>query len=164
LAFFTSFNILANNFLPLNVALYAVSIKGMLSMKDNIIISSLLALGIILIPLGVVVLLSLSYGMLFGINYLLESSVVINLAPFKIEITHVLLGAVFLAVMFKSDSQSSKAIEHLEKSLSSELNNLTSKMETLSIDLTELQDINRNLESIENHVGDIRREIESDNS
>jgi hypothetical protein len=66
--------------------------------------------------------------------------------------------------MSKSDSRSSQAIVQLERSLSCQLNNITSKMESLSIDLTELQDINRNLESIESGVGDIRREIESDNS
>jgi hypothetical protein len=131
-------------------------------MKDNIIISGLLALGVLLIPLAVVVLLSLSYGMLFVINYFLENSALIKLAPFNIEITHILLGAVFLAVMFKSDSQSSKAIEKLEKSLSYDVNNITSKIEALSIDLSELEHINRNLESIDSSVEDIRREIESD--
>jgi hypothetical protein len=130
-------------------------------MKDNIIISGLLALGILSIPVAVVVLLSLSYGMLFGINYFLENSALIKLAPFNIEIIHILLGAVFLAVMFKSDNQSSKAIEQLEKSLSYDLNNITSKIEALSIDLSELEHINRNLESIGSTAEDIRREIES---
>ena len=69
-------------------------------MKDNLLISGLLALSILLIPLAVVILLVTSYGMLFGINYFLEHTALINLSPFKIQITHVLLGAVFLSIMF----------------------------------------------------------------
>lgn len=127
-------------------------------MKDNFIISGLLALGILLIPLGVIVLLATSYGMLFGINFFLESTTLINLAPLKIEITHVLLGAVFLAVMFKSDSPSSNAIEKLEKSVSYDLSNISYKIEQVSTELNELEDIRRSVESIDSNVDDIRIE------
>tara|TARA_B110000196_G_C20667353_1_gene440236 strand:- start:103 stop:516 length:414 start_codon:yes stop_codon:yes gene_type:complete len=127
-------------------------------MKDNLLISGLLALSILLIPLAVVILLVTSYGMLFGINYFLEHTALINLSPFKIQITHVLLGAVFLSIMFKSNSQSTNAIEKLESSVSYDLNSISHKIDQLSTELNELVDIRQSVESIDSNISDIRIE------
>ena len=128
-------------------------------MKDNLLVSGIVALGLLAIPIGICFTLILSYGMLHGINYFLINTAYTSISPIDINAFHVLLGAIFIAILFRNDSQTSRSIEKLEESISFRLRRIDEKLEHMAHNLNNLEEISHSISTIESNTNDINYEL-----
>ncbi len=130
-------------------------------MKDNLFISGIVAIGILAIPIGICFTLLFSFGMLHGMNYFLINTTYTNISPIEINAFNVLLGAIFIAILLKNDSATSRAIEKLDESLSFRLHKIDEKLEAMTHDLNNLGEMSNSISTIEGNTNDINYELTS---
>ena len=125
-------------------------------MKDNFLLGGVVILAIIVGILALLLLVTISYGFLIGINYFLTEYELVAMQPFNIEITHVLLTAIFISISVVATSNYGQDIRTLEKSLSAELFSLHRTVEEMSFKFSELEEIRMTLNSIDGSLDEIK--------
>ena len=78
------------------------------------------------------------------------------MAAFNIDILHILLTSILLAVIFKMNSDSDKAIEALERSVSYDLTAITRYLEQIDMNTQNIDEIQNCIASLENTVDNLR--------
>lgn len=133
-----------------------------MSIKDSLenfkycaLISSLVSIAIIAIPFYLIVLLGASYASLLGINYVLNAFPTIGLSQFSIEIVHIILFSILLAVILKPSKTNESFDKQTEQWITSNLNVHYRKLDEIGERLDRLEAIKDYLIEINSNVEQI---------
>jgi len=126
--------------------------------KYGAMITSLVSIAIIAIPLYVIFLLGTSYASLLGINYVLNIYPSIGLSQLPIDIFHIFLFSILLAVILRPSNSKQSMDKETEEWITSNLNIHFSKLDEINERLDKLDDIKDYLVEINSSVEQINDE------
>jgi len=126
--------------------------------KYGFLVSSIVSLAIIAIPLYVIILLGASYASLVWINYILNLFPSINLLPFTINIYHIIIFSILLAIILKPSDNKQTFDKETEEWITSNLDIHFRKLDEINEKIDKLEDINDYLININSNVEQMNHE------
>lgn len=129
--------------------------------EDYLVIAGILALAVFLFCLKLMACVGFAYGLLWGGNYLAGVWGDFPVSAYEIEVTHILIGALFIAVLLRSAPDLQSPINDLDRSVSYAVGGVEQRAHDIFLKLDSLDEIRSSLEFIQQELTDIRNDIEN---
>lgn len=99
---------------------------------------------------GALILLTLSIGLIYGLNWLAINTEYIDLQPVAMNATTIILGMIFFGVVGARNN--AESISELKQSITYDINQVQNQLATLNESALELDGIKRSVEEIATEI------------